>query len=328
MTRRLTKVIDTFPIVEHFDSQKEITIPRPSNLFYQDFGLLPHPYLKNKDGTAQPIKELTPYQQEAWDCKTNLLAVKPNKIGLTTSFLLEDFQKCLLPETAGGEILVGAQDDAFANDHISYLKMLIKGSKKYSQFLIENPQHELLREMKSKVSVAFIRNPYEPSMPSKIIGIGQNPARTYSWKNVKHIHLSDISLMIRKDWRAYWRGIISRVANTRGLIKIESVPGWGQLGLVWQLYKLLAVGSTIAETEDEKDTFIEDPENMMPTFKLMQINVREAIQSRVITQEYLDDALKNLGSLQYQAAFGGKFLTPGNQWYKENWFTTGGFGLQ
>lgn len=295
-------------------------IPRDAQLFYEDFGFLDHPYIRDpKTHRPIPVTKLAPYQIEFWNSKQNTLAIKANKMGLTTSGLIEDFQKCLLPETAGGEVMVGAQDQQFANDHITTLKMLIKQSRKYSQFLIERPEQELLREMKSKTTAAWIRNPYDPQKPSKIIALGGSPGRVFSWKKVVHIHLSDISLMIRKDWRTYWRGIVSRVANTRGLIKIESVPA-GQQGLVWQLYKLLMTGSKSAETEFEQETFVDDPEELMPSFKPMIFHVREALAAGVITQEYLDQAMRDLGSDGYAAAFECKFLPPGSQWYKPGWF--------
>ncbi len=43
---------------------------------------------------------------------------------------------------------------------------------KYRQFLITNPSELLLKEEKSKVSVAYIKNPDNPLHPSRIIALG------------------------------------------------------------------------------------------------------------------------------------------------------------
>ncbi len=303
-------------------------IPRDPQAFYEDFGFLTNYGKRDKNGLPTPVTRLAPYQIDFWKSNRNTIAVKSNKIGLTTSGLLEDFQKTLLPETAGGEILIGAQDQDFANRHIEDLKMMIKRSPKYAKYLIENPQKELLKEIKSKVSVAIIRNPYDPKSPSKIIGVGQSPSRVFSWKRVVHIHLSDISLMIRRTWQEYWRGIYTRVANTRGTIKIESIPA-GQQGLVWQLFKTLQFGYTV-DTDVEAMTFEPDPESVMPTFKLMQINADQAVAAGVMTREYLDNAKRDLqlSEGEFEAAFYCKFLAANSQWYKESWFQMGGYGIQ
>ncbi|MDR4510266.1 MAG: hypothetical protein MRJ93_01010 [Nitrososphaeraceae archaeon] len=66
-----------------------LMIPSNPQAFYTDFGYLLHPK------TREPVQELTPYQYQIWnDSKTKYrLVVKSQKVGLSTSALLEDFQK-------------------------------------------------------------------------------------------------------------------------------------------------------------------------------------------------------------------------------------------
>ena len=51
----------------------------------------------------------------------------------------------------------------------------------------------LLKEEKSKVSVAYIKNPDNPLKPSRIIALGASEGGVWSWKNMSKIHMSDIA---------------------------------------------------------------------------------------------------------------------------------------
>ena len=64
-------------------------------LFYQDLGLLEHP------DTREPVEKLTPYQISVWKDGYRYkrrLVIKSQKTGITTSTLMEDFQKCIKRE--------------------------------------------------------------------------------------------------------------------------------------------------------------------------------------------------------------------------------------
>ena len=66
-----------------------IQIPTDPQEFYNDFGFLLHPK------TGEYVTELTDYQYQIWNDKYNSkyrLVLKSQKVGLTTSILLEDLQ--------------------------------------------------------------------------------------------------------------------------------------------------------------------------------------------------------------------------------------------
>ena len=100
----------------------------------EDFGLLPHPK------TGEPVTALSAYQHKV--CKAGFyhkyrLIVKSQKIGLTTSVLLEDFQRAL-SECKGYEILLIAQTISHAHEHLYTLRYRILNSDKYSQYLLRS----------------------------------------------------------------------------------------------------------------------------------------------------------------------------------------------
>lgn len=105
---------------------------------------------------------------------------------------MEDFQ-IALTKAKGFDILIIAQTQAHANEHLRTLKNLILNSEKYRQFLITDPSELLLKEEKTKVGVAYIENPDNPLQPSRIIALGSSESQIWSWKNIKHIHFSDIT---------------------------------------------------------------------------------------------------------------------------------------
>ena len=297
-------------------------IPRDPQAFYEDFGCLPHPRLRDENGLPIISKSLTTYQIDAWKYPGNLLVVKSNKVGMTTSFSLEDFQTRLLPEFAGHDVLLVGQTNRMANEHVHDLKRLIRSSKKYSKFLIEKPDEDLMREEISKVSVALIRNPYDPKRPSRIIGIGSSEATAYSWKNINRIHMSDASLLPIKDQQEFFGALYSRLANTNGIIKIESIPN-GQQGEVWNVYRK---SKQQASSEDTLDV-AKDPEMMASKFRVMEVAAREAVQAGLITQEFLDQEKRELGDLLYQQLYECRFVSSANQWYKEDWIYTEHYGV-
>lgn len=305
--------------------QTVAVIPRDPQKFYEDFGGLPHPYLKDKNHRSIISTKLTPYQYKAWEYQGDLLVVKSNKIGLTTSFSLEDFQSRLLPEEAGRDVLLVAQNEKMAKEHILDLKRLIRNSPKYRKYLIEKPEQGSMLEEKSKAMVAYIANPYNPARPSRIIGLGSSEGSVYSWKNINRIHMSDVSLLNNKDQKNFFGALYSRLANTNGIVKIETIPN-GQQGEVWNIYNKSKLGvKTIGESLDED--LANDPHETASKFKVLEITSQEAVVAGLIMQEFLDTERLELGDLIYQQFYECAFIAPGNQFYKSEWFHKGDYTL-
>jgi len=296
------------------NSYDDLTVPRDPQKFYEDFGLIPHPRLKNSNNEPIVVTKLAPYQNTFWEYLGNALAIKSQKIGLTTSSLMEDFQFTMLPEGAGKDVLVIAQNQMLANDHIRTLKYMIYRSAKYSQFLLTRSE-EAFKEEKSKVSVIFVKNPYDRKRPSRIIGLGKSESSVWSWKNVGKVHMSDVAKLDLKDQKTFFAAVYSRLANTNGVVKIETPPN-GQQGEVYNIYN----NSKTKTSLDQRitDTFVEDPENNASKFKVFEFTAREAVSARIISEEFLAQERRELGDLLFSQLYECNFLPPGNQWYNES----------
>ena len=78
----------------------QLQIPLDPQEFYKDFGYLLHPK------TGEFVQQLTDYQYKIWNSKTKYrVVIKSQKVGLSTSSLLEDFHKALTT-CKGKDILI------------------------------------------------------------------------------------------------------------------------------------------------------------------------------------------------------------------------------
>jgi len=291
--------------------QPPFTIPRDPQEFYEDLGF---PFeVKDKNGMPKRARKLTDYQIMAWKEKKNLLVVKSNKIGLTSSFLLEDIQSRLLPEEAGYDLLLSAQSDEQAFEHIKTATDILRNSRKYSQFLDER---------KSNSGTLTIKNPYNPRRSSRIIGLGSSIKAVFSWKRVNRIHMSDVSLLPLNGQKEFFGGLYSRLANTNGTIKIESIP-MGQEGEVFRIYNnwMEAQGKKIKIKDSVASNVVADPKKLSTSFKVFEYPAELAVKAGIISKEFLANQKLDLGELMYQQLYGCKFIASGNQWYKVEWFS-------
>jgi hypothetical protein len=278
-------------------SEVTFTVPSDPQKFYQDFGYLLHPK------TNEPITKLTPYQYNIWkdgQIYKYRLTIKSQKVGLTTSSLLEDFQKSITT-CRGKEILIIAQSIQHAKEHLYTLRKLIISSKKYSSFLINKPNELLFRDEVTKVTVLYIKNPDNPYKPTRIIALGPKEGSAWSWKEVKHIHMSDIAASNQIDDSGLFGAVFSRLANTDGTIHIETPPR-GQRGKIWEIY------STSKLNDDDSQQF-----------HVTEVPVSEAVKEGIITQEFLEGELKRQ-PLLYNQYYECEFLNPYNTWYDESLF--------
>ncbi len=305
----------------------EVVIPRDPNEFYKDFGLFEHPAKRDKI-TKRPIlvDNLTSYQQDFWKYKGNIVCVKSNKIGLTTTSTLEMFQSRLLPEEAGFDCLLVAQTKEMANAHLLDLKKNVLNSRKYADFLIQDPQKDIggLREEKSKLEMMYIKNPYDPRKFSRIIALGGSVPSGFSWKRVNRVHMSDISLLKNKDSELELFGAVySRLANTNGVFKIESIP-LGRRGEFWRIWK----AANKLNIREEKEEILAQDDGVTSSFKPMQVGYREAMEAGVIDEEYMVKARKDLPPQLFSRLFECDFLADSDQWFTETLIKQGAYGIK
>lgn len=285
-------------------------IPIDVQKVYENIGLIMHP------ATGDPVQKLTAYQKESWldnfRYKYNL-HVKSQKIGLSTSHLMADFNKCIIPtkghkysnsSTMGFDTLLIAQSYPHAKEHMRTLYEMLVQSEEYRDFLVEKPSEEMIKTDRTKANIMIIRNPENPSRPSRIIGLGPNASGIWSWKRVKHIHMSDVAAVDQIDDRQMFAAASSRLANTNGSWTIETPPR-GEQGTVFKLYK---------------DSKIEGSE----AFEAAKFNVREypavlAVQAGLMTEDFLESERERWGVL-YGMLYECKFLNPATTWYPSELF--------
>ena len=286
-------------ILTYDSSLLEIEIPLDPDKFYQDFGLIRHPYTQN------PVEHLTSYQYQIWQDGFRHKyreVIKSQKVGLSTSALLEDFHHAIT-DCRGKEILIIAQSLDHAKDHLYTLRKMIKSSEKYSQFLIEKPNGFLLKDEVTKVMTLYIKNPDDQFKPTRIIGLGPRPGSIWSWKQVSHIHISDIAATTSIDDSEVFGAAFSRLANTNGTMLIESPPR-APSGKLYEIYENSKLNKT---------------ESVEGQFKLYEIPASMAVEAGLITQEFLDAEKKRLGPM-YSMYYECDFYNSSNTWYKPEFF--------
>lgn len=284
-------------------------IPSDPDEFYRDFGLLSHPL------TNEPVQHLTSYQYAVWkDGQRHRYreVIKSQKVGITTSSLIEDFQKAITT-CKGKEILVIAQDMDHAKDHLYTLRKMITNSKKYSKFLISKPTELLLKDEVTKVMQLFIHNPDNPHKPTRIIGLGgSNPGSIWSWKEVAHIHISDLAAGSRVDDTEVFGAAFSRLANTNGTMLIETPPRRPS-GMIYKIYEM---------SKMKRDV---DADSPMSQFKVHEIPASMAVQAGLINDEFLDAERERLGPM-YPMYYECDFYNSSSTWYKPDMFEYGDYG--
>ena len=273
-------------------------IPDDPQEFYQDLGLITHP------NTGKPVPQLTEYQKEVWKAKNHKyrLVVKSQKVGLSTSVLIEVLQHALT-DCKGYEILIIGQTADAAKEHLYTLRNMMRNSTKYAKYLITTQQENLSRDEATKATIMYLVNPDNPSKPTRIIAKGPDEQGIWSWKSVKFIMISDITVTKKVDYSETINAAMTRLANTNGSIIIETPPR-SPMGKVYDIYK-----QSLLETDRTS------PEGR---FKVITVKASEAVQAGVITEEFLAGEKVRLGSqfaMYYEAEFkagGGDIFTPAN----------------
>lgn len=290
-------------------SHLKFKVPLDPQLFYEDVGLMMH------DKKKTLIKKLAAYQTTAWQWGFRYkyrMIVKSQKIGFSTSAAMEDFQRAVLPpkyeaSTMGYETLIIAQSNRKAKDHLDTIYKWVRNSDKYRDFVIEKSRPYLRKTEVSKTTEMLIENPYNPTQPSKIIALGGNPSAIWSWKKVKHIHMSDIASVKSTEDAPIYDAAFTRLAITQGTMMIESPP-MGQRGQMYEIYKASKLGS---ETKGP-DAYSQ--------FKIMEIPYTAAIDAGVTEKSWFESEKVRMGP-RFGQYYECEFLNPYNTWYDDSLFS-------
>jgi hypothetical protein len=277
-----------------------LDVPLDPQAFYEKLGLIPHPM------TRKPIKKLADYQIEiskSMQQRKFNIVVKSQKSGITTSVLMTDFQFAILPYSnplscRGQEILIIAQSMDTAKQHIDTLRQMIAASDVYDDYLIRNPIAGLNRDQVSKVERLYIYNPSDYKRPTRIIGLGSSESSVWSWKQVKHIHISDIAI-VDEDVTGTINAALSRLANTDGSLTIETPPKY-PTGKVYEIWNAAHEKKTATTSED----------SLEGQFYPLEFDYTKAMAAGVISEKKIQEYKAQFGS-EFARYFGAKFIAGG-----------------
>jgi hypothetical protein len=260
---------------DKYSKLREISnkVPSDPQLFYEDFGLFTHPL------TQQPVKQLAFYQEEfirLIDLYKYALAVKSNRIGLSSAILDLSLFRHMITDCAGYQALIIGQNQRLSREHLYSLHKDALNSEKYADFIIGIGDRDvsLLRGERSRITELFLRNPFNPKKPTRIIALPPALSNAVSWKEVKYILCSDIAVAPR-DPSPVIKALYTRLAMTRGYFVIETIPN-GPQGEIYDIWlKHHAHGS--------KD------------FQVKDYPIGYAIQAGVVTKEFIDEERERQG---------------------------------
>lgn len=208
----------------------------------------------DEDGTE--VRKLAPYQEEMWadrwetagENRPDGLArlryiIKSQKIGVSIECLLECIHVALSPRCWGREVIIGAQNQVKAEEHLKNLKDMLRRSP-FAPLLIErmprSRRGRLMRDALSRSNVAALMDPSNPdARPTRIWAVGiTSPGLLLSNTSVEHVHLSDVTIATATPTqldRAIAQ-VRSRIVKSRGTMVVEAPPG-PPAGTVYEQYR-------------------------------------------------------------------------------------------
>jgi terminase large subunit-like protein len=289
--KKLRRTTDDYeyPQYDPVDNEGNL-VPTDPHKFYELLGPIYHPR------TKKPVLKLAPYQIKGWklQLKHDLLVIKSNKVGYSTSALDMVIQNCLLKKSAGYEKLIICQTFQLAREHIYSIRKRLLDSP-LANFLITEPKSYLLADEVTRIMEVYVENPYDWNHPSRIIGLGTSAGSVVSWKKVNYVLASDIT-MSKVDYNPILDGAGTRLANTEGRLHIETIPD-EPIGRIYEMYMAI-------KAKEMKD------------MRLLEITASDAVKAKVITQDFLNKQKEKLGTLYYKY-FGAKFMFGSNTIFLE-----------
>lgn len=242
-----------------------------------------------------------------------------NKLGKTKGELINDIRTRLLPEHAGFDMLLVAQNQLIANQHLLSAKKWMLQSPTLKNYLIVRPDQRFrLPEEKSKMTMMYIENPYDPDNPSRIIAIGFSESLAYSWDKIDRLHISDPGQNSRLHQQSFFSGLYSRLTNTEGDIKIEGVAS-ERKGYFWELCRKLFPDQLQDDYEDEQDILdpdrkeeleMEELKTMSSSFDKIFLTAKDGLDVGIITETGLADLKAIMPYEEFLRIYYCKFAKP------------------
>lgn len=260
---------------DKYSKLREISksVPSDPQLFYEDFGLFTHGL------TQQPVPKLAFYQEEfikIIDQYKYALAVKSNRIGLSSAVLDLSLFRHMITDCAGYQALIMAQGQDLSREHLYTLHKDVLNSEKYADFIISIGDRDvnLLRGEKSRITELFLRNPFNPKKPTRIIALPTTLSKSVTWKEVKYIMVSDITVST-KDYTPILKSLYTRLAMTRGYYVIETIPN-GPRGEVY-------------------DIWLRNKAHGSKDFQVKEYPIGYAIEAGVVSKEFIEEERERQG---------------------------------
>ena len=302
------------------DEYEEYHIPADFDEWFRDMGGLEHPRLVDKDQNPIMITKLAPYQsdfaKEDW-----AVMKKGNKLGVTTSELLGDFHTRLMPKTAGKDCLFTTASETLSKHLLDSAKYAIGRSPKYRRFMLKKTNRVESNE-EATMTRMIIDHPWRDGMDGHILALGTSLSSAYSRTNVNRVHISDPSKIAILSQDNYFSGILSRITNTSGQIKIEGVPGETRTGWFWKLCRALFQEDHEGGEEDEQLsgqadeyakaynaanesalTDYEFPPEIVNHFKAYKVTIDDGVEHNVVSAEQREKYRTTFPPAEYARTF-------------------------
>lgn len=248
--------------------------------------------IAKKTGKRKRVMKWADYQRDIInDHHKSIVDLKNNKGGITLAILFRSFILLQKPEYAGGRVLFVLPVEKLGMAILLDFKHHLADSN-ISEYYITRPTGEMMREEKSNMHTIFIKNPYNPSKPSRITVMGFSEALAFSWSDVVGVHVSDPGQIKALEQENFFNGLYSRLAVSDGFFIMEGPPGKARRGHFWKVCKhVFKIGDSPDELEDREaksigeEAIIADEDSHIMDYKGYTSNIEDSVKAGIITAE-------------------------------------------
>ena len=265
-------------------------LPTEANAFLRYIGGIPHPRdIDKKTGKHKRIMKWAPYQAKLInEPSKSIVVLKNNKGGGTLALLVRDFIMLMRPEYAGGRVLFILPVEKLGIGILGEFKHILRESN-ISDYYIAKPTPEMMLNEKSNAHMLYIKNPYDPARPSRIMVMGVSEQLAFSWPDIVGIHMSDPGQIKAIEQENFFNGLYTRLAISEGFFVMEGPCGKTKRGHFWKVCKhVFKLDSSTEELEDEDAVSlgggIQDEETHIMAYKGFMFTIEDSVKAGVITK--------------------------------------------